>query len=48
VDQLVSYAYFEPTPFTEWRISVDPKAVVLSKVSSIVMELAGSLIQRKT
>jgi hypothetical protein len=44
VDNEVSYAYFQPTPFTEWTISVNPANVDLSKLTKITMEFMGSAI----
>lgn len=46
VDQEVSYAYFEPTPFSEWQIKVANAGagLDLSGVTRIVMEFAGSAI----
>jgi hypothetical protein len=46
VDQEVSYAYFEPTPFSEWQIKVGNAGagVDLSGVTRIVMEFVGSAI----
>jgi len=48
VDQEVSYAYFEPTPFSEWQIklSTSTAKLDLSGVTRIVMEFAGSAIFR--
>lgn len=48
VDQEVSYAYFEPTPFSEWQIKLNKStaALDLSGVTRIVMEFAGSAIFR--
>ena len=43
VDEEVKYAYFEPTPFGQWRIEVDTGSD-LSNVSKISMEMQGSLI----
>ena len=43
----VSYAYFEPTPFTEWTITIRPAdnpGLNLSKVSKITMQFQGSAI----
>lgn len=43
----VSYAYFEPTPFTEWTISIKPESnpgLDLSKVTKITMQFQGSAI----
>lgn len=44
VDNEVRYAYFQPTPFSEWTISVDPEVVDLSKLTKITMEFMGSAI----
>lgn len=44
VDNEVSYAYFQPTPFSEWTISVNLSTVDLSKLSKITMEFIGSAI----
>lgn len=46
VDHEVSYAYFEPTPFAEWKIDLRSHntGIDFSKVTKITMELAGSLI----
>ena len=47
VDTEVEYAYFEPTPFAEWTISLpqnDNPGLDYSKVSKITMEFAGSAI----
>lgn len=45
VDDEVRYAYFEPTPFSEWTIKVNPsEGVNLSGVTKITMEFAGSVI----
>lgn len=48
VDQEVSYAYFEPTPFSEWQIKLGQSTagLDLSGVTRIVMEFAGSAIFR--
>jgi hypothetical protein len=48
VDQEVSYAYFEPTPFSEWQIRLANAGagLDLSGVTRIVMEFAGSAIYR--
>lgn len=43
VDDEVKYAYFEPTPFGQWRIELSSTGD-LSNVSKISMELQGSLI----
>ena len=43
----VKYAYFEPTPFTEWKITVTPSdnpGLDLSGVSKITMQFQGSAI----
>jgi hypothetical protein len=45
VDHEVSFAYFEPTPFTSWTFSiVDPGGLDLTKVSMLTVDLAGSVI----
>ena len=46
VDHEVAYAYFRPTPFAEWKISVDKNnsGVDFSKVTKITMYFAGSAI----
>jgi len=46
VDHEVSYAYFEPTPFAQWRIDLTAHnpGVDLSGVTKITMEFAGSVI----
>lgn len=47
VDREVDYAYFEPTPFSAWTISLDPQTnagVDWSGVSQITFEFAGSTI----
>jgi hypothetical protein len=44
VDDEVSYAYFQPTPFAEWHISVNLSQVNLSKLTKITMEFMGSAI----
>jgi hypothetical protein len=45
VDNEVRYAYFEPTPFSEWTIKVNTAdGVKLSEVTKITMEFAGSVI----
>ncbi|HEX4369128.1 MAG TPA: hypothetical protein VH023_20000 [Rhodopila sp.] len=46
VDQEVSYAYFEPTPFSAWqiRLASGGAGLDLSGVTRIVMEFAGSAI----
>jgi hypothetical protein len=45
VDSEVSYAYFQPTPFAEWHISLarTPR-VDLSGVTKVTMAFAGSVI----
>lgn len=45
VDSEVSYAYFQPTPFAEWAVTVDG-AVSLATVSRITMSFAGSAISQ--
>jgi len=46
VDKEVAYAYFQPTPFSEWSISLasNNKGVDYSKVSKITMTFEGSAI----
>jgi hypothetical protein len=44
VDNEVAYAYFQPTPFSEWTISVNTALVDVSKVTKITMEFIGSAI----
>jgi hypothetical protein len=44
VDNEVSYAYFQPTPFGEWHISVIGDDLDLSGVTRVVMQFAGSVI----
>ncbi|MDQ2837090.1 MAG: hypothetical protein M3Y42_00760 [Actinomycetota bacterium] len=45
VDTEVSYAYFQPTPFAEWSISlVKTPGVDLSGVTRLTMQFAGSVI----
>jgi hypothetical protein len=43
VDQEVRYAYFEPTPFAQWQISVS-SCGSLAGVTRITLQLAGSVI----
>jgi hypothetical protein len=40
----LSYVYFEPTPFTEWTITVKNRELDLSKVTRIVVQFEGSAI----
>jgi hypothetical protein len=40
-------AYFQPTLFTEWTISVDKK-VIRDQVNKITLSFAGSAIQTKS
>jgi hypothetical protein len=47
VDDEVSYAYFQPTPFAEWHVRVRGDRVDLSTVTRVVMEFAGSVIPQK-
>lgn len=50
VDEL-QYAYFEPTPFSNWEISLpglQNPSIDLSGVTQIVMEFAGSVIGSNT
>ncbi len=44
VDNEVSYAYFQPTPFAQWQITVTGNGVDLSSVTRLVMQFAGSVI----
>jgi len=47
VDDIVSFAYFKPTPFTEWTIKIDEKkntGLDLTKLTKITMEFAGSTV----
>lgn len=45
VDSEVSYAYFQPTPFAEWDISLArTPGIDLSAVTKITMQFAGSVI----
>jgi len=44
VDHEVSYAYFQPTPFAEWHVSVTGDGLDLSGVARVVMQLNGSVI----
>lgn len=46
VDEEVKYAYFRPTPFSEWSISLksNNKGVDFSKVTKITMYFAGTAI----
>jgi hypothetical protein len=44
LDQEVSYAYFEPTPFAGWCIMADPSTTDLSNATSITMQFSGSII----
>lgn len=46
VDKEVAYAYFQPTPFSEWSISLasNNKGVDYSKISKITMAFEGSAI----
>lgn len=46
VDNEVAYAYFQPTPFGEWHISVTGDELDLSGVTRVVMQFAGSVIPR--
>lgn len=49
VDHEVSYAYFEPTPFAEWQLTVKSQPHVdLSRVTKITLIFAGSVIPQKT
>ncbi|GAB3829212.1 hypothetical protein [Hymenobacter jeollabukensis] len=48
VDREVQYAYFQPTPFTEWTIQVNPApanaGLDLSQVSKVTLQFEGSAI----
>lgn len=46
VDKEVAYAYFQPTPFSEWSISLisNNKGVDYSKITKITMVFEGSAI----
>ncbi|GAB2962176.1 hypothetical protein GCM10027048_33230 [Hymenobacter coalescens] len=48
VDNEVKYAYFQPTPFTEWTIQVNPApanaGLDLSQVSRVTLQFEGSAI----
>jgi len=47
VDDEVKYAYFQPTPFTEWTVTVDPvlnPRIDLSQVSKLTLQFQGSAI----
>jgi hypothetical protein len=44
VDDEVSYAYFQPTPFAEWHVTVRGDGLDLSGVTRLVMQFAGSVI----
>lgn len=46
VEGFVAYAYFEPTPFSQWTVQLTnaPKELDLSNLQRITMEFAGSLI----
>lgn len=46
VDSEVSYAYFEPTPFAQWTVSIKSfnAGIDLSPLTKITMEFAGSVI----
>ncbi|MEO6700792.1 MAG: hypothetical protein ABI140_00450 [Jatrophihabitantaceae bacterium] len=45
VDNEVSYAYFQPTPFAEWSIDLSrTPGVDLSGVTKLTMQFAGSVI----
>ena len=40
--------YFQPTPFTEWNLSLpkQPEGVDYSKIQTLVLEIQGSVIER--
>lgn len=46
IDRRLTFAYFEPTPYSEWQITVRTSAqdLDLSDVTSIIMEFSGSCI----
>ena len=47
VDDEVKYAYFQPTPFSTWTITLDPAnnpGIDLSQVSKITMQFQGSAV----
>lgn len=48
VDNLVRYAYFEPTPFSQWKIDLAAKGagLDLSGVTKLTLELSGSIISQ--
>ena len=46
VDEEVSYAYFQPTPFAEWHVKVTGDGLDLSGLTRVVMQFAGSVIPR--
>ncbi len=46
VDDEVSYAYFQPTPFAEWHVKVTGNRLDLSGLTRVVMQFAGSVIPR--
>jgi hypothetical protein len=47
VDDEVSYAYFQPTPFAEWHVRVHGDGLDLSRMTRVVMEFAGSVIPQQ-
>ena len=44
VDDEVSYAYFQPTPFGDWHITVSGDGLRLAGATRLVMQFAGSVI----
>jgi hypothetical protein len=52
VDNEVKYAYFQPTPFTEWTIAVSPSplnaGLDLTGLSKVTLAFAGSAIGQAT
>jgi hypothetical protein len=46
VDEEVSYAYFQPTPFAEWHVKVTGDGLDLTGLTRVVMQFAGSVIPR--
>lgn len=47
VDKEVAYAYFQPTPFSEWTISIEDSSVDLSKINRITFWFKGTAIPYK-
>lgn len=42
--EFVKFAYFVPTPFTEWKLDIDKSKHDLSKIKSIVISFSGSFV----